>query len=376
MSKKNYKEKQMKRTLIYLILFVLVLISGCSVLPNKSIKLPWNRIHESNQEIALNSKMMIEVSGNTLPLLGNESLTQLKIKQLAEGLMERRGFIFDNSDYKYKMKILYNTIKNEKYINIQSSSINSGFNNYEALSYNRYGLGTTIASSIRNTNNFLLSSTTNMNFNITQYTHTYAIEIYDNSNELIWKAETDWDSSNLDILAQSVNQLQILFSHLPNSNKPIRVKSLKESKFKAYFGQFINNKTFSCPALPYQILFKTVYSQNPDANINLIINTGSEKAMFAFIDLLQTAEFCLPNSKEDKWVNPHDERNWHNIILGGKYILDKSNQKINVLIELYSDSNGYNVKRCRIVSDNDFAEYENKIEKWKTALQNFYDFYE
>jgi len=351
----------------------MLLTSSCSVLPERKIQQPWNRILAGNTNIPLGSVFNIETSGETNSLLGNESLTQDNIKNIATGLIERRGFEVNNSEYSYKMKILYSTNQIQKNLNYHSSTSMLNYNFAENTSYNKFGLGVSLANSIREANASSQNTVVNMNYDVISYIHTYSVEIYDKSSNLIWKAETYWNSQDLDIISQSQTKLQILFSNLPyNYSKPIHVKELKKQSKMMKTNTSIRNKVFNCPALPYMIYFDT---QQQSSTLTIPIKNENERATMAFIDLLQTAEFCLPATQESKWENPTNPYIWTRIMLGGQYILGSSNEKINVLIDLVANVNGYTVKSCRIVSNAEYAEFQSKMDRWKSKLSDYYDFF-
>jgi len=360
---------------VYVGLFSIVLaFTGCKVLPSMLIEQPWSRVIESDVAIPLGAKLNVTVSGQTSPLLGNESLTQERIRSISKELLQRRGFAVDERDYSYSMKILYKSDQISKNTSISRSSTISNYKSIESSSYSRYGLGVMLASSIREASATSLSSLTNINYDVISYIHTYAIEIYDKNDNLLWQAETYWDSPDLNIINQSISRLQILFSNLPyNYANPVVVKNLNESRFKSFYDLYVKNKMFNCPALPYMIYFEHPSQRND--RINYSIKDKDARATMAFLDLLQTAEFCLPSTRKSRWDNPVDPYIWTNIILGGQYVLESTNENINVLIDLVAEKTGYLVKNCRVVSDKEYEEYQRNIEQWKNTLADHFDFF-
>ncbi len=97
--------------------------------------------------------------------------------------------------------------------------------------------------------------------------------------------------------------------------------------------------------------------------------------MACYVDLIQTAEYVLPNGDEIDWKNPLSKSLWEKVTLGGKYLLGPLKTPINAIVELKGRQNGYYINKCKIVDDKEYAEFEVRINKWRDALSNYYDVY-
>jgi hypothetical protein len=95
----------------------------------------------------------------------------------------------------------------------------------------------------------------------------------------------------------------------------------------------------------------------------------------AYVDLIQTAEFALPDGDDRDWENPIDVRLWKSVTLGGQYLMGISKKPINVIIKLSGEKNGYYIDNAKVVSDNEYAVFQQKLYRWKKALNNYSDYY-
>ena len=49
---------------------------------------------------------------------------------------------------------------------------------------------------------------------------------------------------------------------------------------------------------------------------------------------------------------------------------------INVLIQLTGLSDGYYIQECKIATDKEFSEFNDKLTKWREILFDYYDVYQ
>jgi hypothetical protein len=369
----------MKIAILSLISFMLIL-TGCVTLPVNRVVPPWNRIMFSGDEIPVKSSISITVTGETEPLVGDENLIAMEIKDIAAYLLSRRGFQVVDSGADYNMIINYRTSKELRNVNYVSQS-NSNLNIYGMRmghsAYNsNYGLGVAVAFAIAN---IAMSSSkatsTNLSYNYNSYNHVIGAEIKDSNSEVIWKSDIDWDTKELDILAKSTYALQTVFASLPYDNSAIlKVKKVKENKYSDYVKLKVNNYWFSSPALPYRTKFRV--GQDLVNSSYRIGGVKNNYAVKAFADLLDYAEYALPSGSDKGWKNPLDPNIWAKVTLGGRYRFEDNGEPINVLITLYSDQYGYWVNQCSIVSDEEYGRFEEKLKQWRNVLSDYYDFYE
>ncbi len=74
-------------------------IAGCAgapVTPAMRVKRPWYQERDGNKQIELELKFSVTVKGDTIPLIGDESLLLKYIEKSLTELMSRRGYKIDN----------------------------------------------------------------------------------------------------------------------------------------------------------------------------------------------------------------------------------------------------------------------------------------
>jgi hypothetical protein len=369
--------------------FCLSIIIGCATVPSLRVSRPWIRSLESGQSIDPKKAVKIEVSGVTSPLLGSEQLTSDKLHACITQLVKRRGFSIDDNGFDYLLKLLYRTDRNDK----MSFSSSIGSTNYQAFTISTEsgagatsGLGVSIARAVS-----ILASrpstagTQSANQNLS-YTHTISIEFASKEEIILWKGESTWDSQELDIINGIVPALQLLLSSLP-SDKTYRpeIPEVKETHVENYYRLECKDVWFTCPALPYRILFPDIRrglseeERRPPMPSSIFLSKSrlllNENAIAAYVDLLQTAEYALPDGNEKDWKDPLNISLWKNATLGGQYYLGPERKPINVLIKLVGKEDGYYISKCRIASDSEYSDFSKKLDKWCGLLSKYYDVY-
>jgi hypothetical protein len=366
----------MKKYLLTILSLILFLIYGCASVVPERISRPWIRTLKSNEIIDLTKKVKIDVSGITSPLLGNEQLISDCLDSTLTELIKRRGFTIENQAYDYLVKLTYHTNRNDKMsFSSKVSSRNYQTNIIFPGKGRTAGLGVAIASAIgilANSSSIGSSQTTEP---VLSYTHTLSIEFTNKLGVLLWKGESTWDSIELNIIPQIIPALQVILSDLP-SNKTIRpeVPEVKETHVTNYYRLECKDNWFTCPALPYRILFQSISSYDTDVSIPSSVKNLN--AIAAYVDLIKTAEYALPDGDEEDWTDPIKESLWQNVTIGGQYFLGPDKKPINVLIELKGHTDGYYCHECKIVSDKKYSNFESKLSKWQEVLYNYYDFYQ
>ena len=365
--------KKINISFFLIITILMLLLTGCAITPSVQIWQPWTRILESNISIPLNSKVKIVVEGETIPLLGDEVLLQNDIKENLKYLLERRGYNIVDKNSQFTLILKYNTERHDK-LN-SSSLVYSSTDNASALlstsgSLTSLGLGVSIAQTISAISNKSNVMSQNFTKTLKSYTHTISIEIFNDGDELVWQGESSWDSSNINLQTDIQPSIQLIISNLPENKENLPfVSQVKKGKENNYYNLICEDRWFSCPALPYRITFSD--RERIDNNIPMSINDPN--ALPAYVDLIQTAEYALPLGSKD-YSNPLNKSLWSKVQLGGKYKISSNNQ-LKILIKLKGEKNGYLVDKCWIASDEEFAEFENHLNKWRNSLIDYYDVY-
>lgn len=360
----------------FIIILTCVLAVGCTSVPTVRVARPWIRALKSTDTIAVGSKLKIEVSGNTLPLLGGEDLTIQGIRDKITFLLRRRGYVIENSSYDYAVQLSYKTERADK---LQlSSTVSSASRVNMAFATNSVagatsGLGVSIARAVGAITNQSSIVSEQSAEQMLSYSHTISIEIRNRTGKLVWKGESTWDSENLDLLSRLLPALQLILSDLP-SDKKFRpdVPEVKGSHTENYYRLEVLDTWFTCPALPFRIWFK---EPEPGTNSKPYIPSSvhTANALGAYLDLLQTAEYALPSGDDDDWKNPIRISLWEKVMIGGQYLLGPHRQPINVLIKLSSRSAGYIVDGCWVATDEQYAQFQEKLSRWQNALTDYFD---
>jgi len=366
----------MRKMLKFIIpLVCLLALSSCSTVP-KTVYRPWNRIL-SDQEIQIGAVISIFVETKSTPLLGSEKLVEERIKEKATALLQRRGFLIRDNNPEYNLKITYQVIPGVEEITF-TKNYSSG--SYEAYSKSN-NLGVILAQSISTafTQNAVLSQTTSVKRDI--YTHLVSCELINQNGQLVWKYDSKTNAESIDILNVYTPLLQIAISSLPSSVEIIpMVAKLKQERFNDFVNLFIINRFYMCPALPNYIQIedsKGYDNQSSDNHQNSSwVKRSDQPALMAFIDLLETAEYAIPNSSEKKWKKPTDNMLWKNVTLMGRYRLGNNDTPVNAVIMLKGTPNCYVVSSARLVSDQEYAKLQEKHDHWVGRLKEYFNFYE
>jgi hypothetical protein len=369
----------MKKYCIAILLFVLLLMDSCVTVPSLRVSQPWVRSLISNQTIDPTKTIKIEVSGSTSPLLGNEQLTSEKLNSSLAHLITRRGFTINNRSYDYLVKLCYKTDRNDK---MRLSSTVASTNSQAYVISTSAGVGTTsgLGVSIARAIGALASrSSTVANQTADQilsYTHTIAIELSNKDGAILWKGESTWDSEELNLISGIIPALQLILSDLP-SDKAVRpeVPEVKDTHVINYYRLECKGVWFTCPALPYRILF----ANNDFASAHEVLlpeGVSNPNAFATYVDLIQTSEYALPDGDEGDWKDPLDISLWKKVTLGGQYFLGPQKTPVNILIELTGKSDGYYINKCKVATDTEFLVFSAKLARWREMLTDYYDFYQ
>ncbi len=308
-----------------------------------------------------------EVKGNVFLPLGDNSLSIASIENVLNNLLERRGYTV-TTQFNYSIKLSFSVINGGK-----SFFKNDRFSSYDYSYVTPNSLGVFVAQQISESSpqNILIHTERNApQYDI--YKYVLSVAIYDKKEELIWKGESVWDSSSLNFDVQILPSLQVILSNLPRKSDAVpRFPKVKEDSWNTFLRVKCIDASFVCPALPYFIQFP-----DPATNSYIINNkVKNPEAFEAYLDLIQTAEYALPLGNTD-FSDPLDRDNWSKVMLSGEYYLGNDQEKTKILIRLRGTLGGYVVEKCMIADEEEYNENSVKMAEWKTALHDYFDFYE
>jgi len=369
----------MKKAFASSCLLLALLLVACATVPSVRVSHPWIRALKTNQAISPKGKLNIVISGTTTPLLGDEQLTRDRLQSALIQLITRRGFTIDSASYDYVMKLYYRTDRADK---IKCSSEYSLYdtqifaNSALAGTVSSHGLGVNVARAISALSTFSYAKTTQSSEVTSSFTHTIAIELTDTDGELLWKGESTWDTEDLNLLNRIIPTLQLILSDLPkDENFHPEIMEVKASHALNYYRLECEDVWFTCPALPYRIFFAENWGGS-SYDFEVLTNIKDKEAFAAYVDLIQTAEFAVPNGTEKEWINPLNLALWEKVTLGGQYYLGPTKMPINIIVRLEGKPDGYYVRECKLVSEEEYKEFQNKLAKWSQILTDFYNVFE
>lgn len=372
---------KMRKNCLLTSIVILIILSfiGCATTPKSTVYRPWYRVFTSEQDIKSSSKIAINVTGETVFLLGEEKLLQDNLHDILNNLLSRRGFKFDNDEPDYHIQLQYQTTKEKELYSQFSTSSRASYNTY----YAKHNYGVQFASIIESLSYQSLQSSTSIVSEKESFNHTITIEISDRNGVIIWKGESTWNTPNIDITEEALLPMQLILSNLPyDPDCKIMVKKIKSDRLLSFYNLFCDRISFSCPALPYLIEFPSLISSQPGISSSTLTSTltlpseiKNPEMLSAYIDLIQNAEYALPNGSKD-WSDPLNTKLWSKVILGGKYYMNNNDAPIYILINLTGKKGGYIISGCRVVSDAEYNDFQIQMEKWQKKLNEFFDFYE
>jgi hypothetical protein len=169
----------------------------------------------------------------------------------------------------------------------------------------------------------------------------------------------------------------MVLSSLPSiqTMKP-EIGKIKESHVDNYFTlKCLEQRWYTCPALPFKIYMIHWPTDNYMPDFRLPWGMKDTYALAAYVDLIQTAEFALPDGDAKDWSNPFNIDLWKRVTLGGQYLIGPEKKPVNVIIKLSGESNGYYIDSANVVSDKDYALFQQKLSNWERAIKDYRDFY-
>ena len=366
----------MKRFGVFIMAAIVLILSGCSQRPSMLIKRPWTRIVRHDEYPGYEDSIKVRVEGATMPLLGDEILLRGNIKDTMVSLLGRRGYsniVEENPQYEITIKYRIEKSPIMEALNMATLNTLNRSSYSSDLVHNGYGVYLANNVSIKQSSSYG-STQSSLTRTVSSFDHVIYMEIKKGS-ELLWQADVFYNSTTLNLMADAKPLLQRLLSGFPrNENILPQVKLVKKDALKKYYYTNCEDIYFSSPALPYRIYFENdTTSCGPRSK--RIPNVSNPEAFEAYLDLIQTAEIMLPAGVK-KFKSPYRSDIWKKARLGGAYLLGKDQKKVNVLIDLTGNYDGYQIKKCRVVSDEEYTDFKNDLKKWEDFLEDYFDFYE
>jgi hypothetical protein len=365
------------KTTLLVLSIGLWLALGCSTTPEVRVWQPWTKV---SGEVNTIGDIQVSVDYESNPFPGSNVLKESNVESVLEELLLRRGYNVSN-DPTTSMRLLASLHTTRR------DHLQTGYQ-YRPRYSAKYLQGSVIAThSVGVTIATIISSLdikrgpqalTDIHTR-EGYTHTLGIMISDGNN-ILWKGESTWDSVDPDIQSHFIPSVQLLFSSLPANPEVLpKVREVNPDKGFDFFLLNCWNRWFSCPALPYRIVFTRptqggAVSNRASSPFITTSDIQNEEAFAAYVDLLNTSEFALPKGNS-KYNYPLDDVLWKKVQLGGVYDIEgKGITKI--LIDLEGYSGGYEVRKCRIPSSEEWTEYVEKKAEWESALGELFSFWE
>jgi len=365
------------RNIVFYVLTIFF-FESCATVPSVKVAQPWNRSLRGNESVKLAGRIKVEVTGTTTPLLGKENLLSAQIRETLTSLLKRRGFVVDESMPDYLIQLTYKTdrvSKLESSSSVSSRSVDQIVSSTTSGAGATSGLGVSIARAITALTSKSTASAQQSTEEVFSYTHTLSIEITNRKLDLIWKGESTWDSDELNLISQIIPALQSILSDLPSDRtiKP-EMPEVKLTHIDNFYKLKCEDIAFSCPALPYRI-FVAEHNALKDAKTSIANSVKNPYALAAYLDLIQTAEYAIPDGDEQDWKDPIQVSLWRKTTLGGQYLIGSKKTPVNIIIKLSGKSEGYYLDDCQVVSDEEYAKFQEQLSKWQSALADYYDVY-
>ena len=306
---------KLTRTRIVVVL-TLVLLVACSPLPQVQVWQPWTRVLGS---IVTTDSVEIDVVYASEILPGSDDLLQAEIYSNIENLLSRRGFeLSESKPSSLAMDVQIRTTRRDQIKTGYRSHITYNAGYYSGSGVSSTSTGVLIASLV-NALAIQKKETVLAHINTTEtYTHILGIEIVNTKDDLLWKGESTWDSDSPDVRDQIITAIQILFSSLPtDANESPYVPAIEDGKSANFLEVKCIDNWFSCPSLPYRISFTGPVTANSGTRVSRaktsLRSIKDEIALYAYYDLIQTAEYALPLGSartrkiEEKYDKPLDK---------------------------------------------------------------------
>jgi hypothetical protein len=154
----------------------------------------------------------------------------------------------------------------------------------------------------------------------------------------------------------------MVVSQLPSrADRPAHAEQVEATHAPNYYRLNLDEQMFSCPALPYNISFPSMFGEHVPSQFRDL------EALEAIGDLVSTAEVALPlGGRSDRWSKA---------MLGARYQIGKDQTPTSIIVELRGGREGYHVSRAFKATDAEYEEFEQRLVKWQEELRSYYDVY-
>lgn len=362
------------------VLAILLITVGCSTIPDKYFTRPTLKTSIGKKGIRLNQSYTVELGLLDNVIRVEHNLLKNNLIKTIEDNLTRRGFVSNEQDPTYRIKIRCTIDESEK-ITSQWYSSSYSYNIYNTPSYwsvgvlNAYQLFTAITFSTSYSGSY---SSLNLQ-TIRSYDYKVSVEILED-DEIIFHSNGIWASEEYAPESIFLYILKLLFTQLPKDDNYIpKVKSVKETHGNNYYNIYLDNKYLFCPSLPNPVIIDkaTLFGSYPTTDSkkpSIQSKIENEYAYEAYIDLIENSEICLPVGQDlDTIDNPLDINIWTKVKMGGRYHIGNDNAIKYIIIDLVGRDLGYYVKEARVVTKDEYEEYSKALEKWISILDEYYD---
>lgn len=379
---KSIKMNHLRNILLFS-LFILLLTS-CATTPVVQVAQPWTRIMGDTDQISTGTKIFLDISGEENHLLLDNAMLNNHISTILSEQLERRAFELtsDANEANFFFSLVYSS----NAVQVMRNSV-STYQTSSQSAATRSGAGVFAAmtvSAIASRNETITSSDVRTT---TAYRHTLGIEITDAAKIVIWTGESTWEDNRVDIIGRFPFVSGILLSYLPGYGDVIpRIEAVQENRSLSYFSLYFEGNRFSVPSLPFPILVGGPANTGPvfgGSGIsrstsaltgNTIQGVSDPRILHAVYDLIQTAEFALP--QRPNYRNPLDIEQWRRVRLGGIYYVGNDTEVTYIIVELRGSTNGYSIQSANAVNLREYNSFIEDLGKWQNALSNYFDFFE
>lgn len=370
-----------RQPLVCLALVFALGAASCATTPVVGVWRPWTR---ADGDVPAVGSVSVSVTAEEHALPGDPSPLLANLSARVARLLARRGFqVVDDDGAEYRVKVIVKTTRRDR-LELSSGVSQSASSALLSSSRSAAGYGITVAQSL-GAAIYGQETTASSSVRTQQgYEHSVGVEFRGSSGQVIWKGESTWESSSPEIRESFTAAMQAQFAALPSTGDILpEVPVVRPEQAENFFRIRCQGQSFACPALPSRITFGD-YRVGPGAQSTQSAfshwgggvapeDPAHVRALEAYLDLIETAEFALPTGKEF-YGDPLDPDLWKRVQLGGEYRVGADRAR--VLVDLKGTPTGYEVESCRVATDQEWDGHVVRMEVWRGFLRQYFDYYE